>query len=1195
MVLDDNQNPIIAGSVYDDSSQNYEGFVAKYNTSGVLQWDELLSGTANEDDAVKEIFTLNNDIFVVGGVLNTNTQYDLITSKYNSSGTLQWSKIYNHSGLNDAALLVSGNATEILTVGIVETTAGTYEQLVVSYNNSTGAVIQTAATQGILAEIQEVNDAIIDDSGNVFITGASNTSQGMVLKIVKLSAQMDLVWTQTYQATGSDKNVGNAITLDNNGNVYVTGYSIGTSHTPQMVTIKYSSTGVEQWVHSATGMIESAGNDIIVNSNNEVFVSGYSKQTLSETSDFKLIQLNANGNELWNTSFNGISNQDDEASQIILDTEENILVSGKSKEESGSNTYLTVKYNREELIIPPDDEPMSSAFNYVENKGQLLNTNSQTADEVKFYTNNQSPSLYFHNDMISMVVASIDTSSTTQDTMHRVDMIFNDRQEVRTRLRVSPLEEREDYFNYYLGHIQEGREAVRLFDQLAYPQIYDGIDALYSSNGTGLKYYFVCHPNADPNDIELTFEGQNSLAVVNGELVIETSLGDIILPQPIAYKIENGVMVEYEWIPSYSITGNVVTISSGTFNGAIPLIFSVFKATADCFENSNVGTANIEYSTYYGGKGGDFFNDIDSGEDRYVAVGQGQNFQFPLFSSQTFDFMTDETVSSIVTFDKVTNERNWVTLISGTDCFSRAFATQIDDVNAFIYVTGQTRCTDFPVMDNPNTMDDWYDNSMGNASFNCYVTQLNFDGSMNWGTYLGSDAQFSLTIPNAMTETLNNNIIVVGQQSDVSDFPIEDNNGTFYSDADGSGTGFISEFDKEGILVWSTLFSNSDGNAQIKDVSVQFNDEVIIVGQVEGGNISSHDFLAPSGVQIDNTFNGGFDVFFAKFKADRSLYWSTLFGGPDDDFGNSIINFGGMILATGSTYSDFNPNNNPPPFPNNPLFPILNKSGAHNDLSINGSEDIFISLFTEDGKQDWTTYYGGNDRDLNPNMVLKPSEDGATTFITFDTYSNDISFSEKMGYYFQDISFTDGGSDIFILSLKPDLSLDWQTYFGGNKTGFGNAGDNVNGVSLSQESFFMTGFSRSCEPVIPIFNPAPSSSIYFQTEPDQSGNSADIDGIVTRFNINVMPTSSNIISNAEESIFEVFPNPNFGEFTLKLEKPIDNNKQIRVNIYNGLGQLIKRTSLDGNNFNKFKLTQSGIYFVEVEIGGKIQVKKIIIQ
>jgi hypothetical protein len=1002
-------------------------------------------------------------------------------------------------------------------------------------------------------------------------------------------------WTQTYQATGSDKNVGNAITLDNNGNVYVTGYSLDITYNPQMTTIKYSNVGVEQWVQSMTGGIESSGNDIVVNSNNEVFVSGYSKESSSGNTDFKVIQFDANGNDLWKTSFNGVYNKDDKASQIILDTEGNILVSGTSKEDSGSNTYLTVKYNREELIIPPDNESMSNSFNYVENKGQLLNTNSQIADEVKFYTNNQSPSLYFHNDMISMVVASVDTLSTTQDTMHRVDMIFNDRVDVRERLRVSPLEEREDYFNYYLGHIQEGREAVRLFDQLSYPQIYNGIDALFSSNGTGLKYYFVCHPNADPDDIELTFEGQNSLAVVNGELVIGTSLGDIVLPQPIAYKIQNGVMVEYEWIPSYIVTGNVVTINSGSVDGSLPLVLSMKKVTADCAVNNNVSTSNIEYSTYYGGSGRDFFYDIDSGEDSYVAVGRGQNFQFPLLPAQNFDFMTDETVSSIVAFDNLTNVRDWVTLISGSDCFSRAYTTQIDDVNDFIYVTGQTKCTDFPVMDNLNTMDDLYDDSMGNAAYNCYVTQFNFFGFMNWGTYLGSDAQSSLTIPNAMTETLNNNIIVVGQQTgDVSDFPLDDN-GTSYSDTDGSGTAFISEFDKEGVLVWSTLFSNPDGNAQIMDVSVQFNDEVIIVGQVEGGNISSHDFLAPSGVQIDNTFNGGYDVFFAKFKADRSLYWSTLFGGTDDDFGSSIINFGGSILAVGSTFSDFNPNNNPPPFPNNPLFPILNKNGAHNDLSINGSEDIFISLFTEDGNQDWTTYYGGNDRDSKPKLTLKPSEDGATSYITFNTYSNNISFSEKMGYYFQDNSFTDGGSDIFILSLKPDLSLDWQTYFGGNKTDSGGAGDIVYGVSLSQESLFMTGFSNSCEPVIPIFNPAPSSSIYFQTEPNQSVDNADVDGMVTRFNINIIPTSSNIISNLEESIFEVFPNPNFGEFNLKLKLPVVKNNQTKVNIYNGLGQLIKRTTIDGNLFNKFNLSQSGIYFIEVEIDGRIQIQKIIIQ
>jgi len=984
---------------------------------------------------------------------------------------------------------------------------------------------------------------------------------------------MQVEWTQTYQATGSEKNIGNAITLDNNGNVYVTGYSLDATHNSQMTTIKYSSTGVEQWVQSTTGGIESSGNDIVVNSNNEVFVSGSSIETASGNTDFKLIQLDANGNDLWKTSFNGIYNNEDEASQIILDTEGNILVSGTSKEDSGNNTYLTVKYNREELIIPPDDEPMSSAFNYVENKGQLLNTNSQVANEIKFYTNNQSPSLYFHNDMISMVAASIDTSSNTQDTMHRVDMIFNDRVDVRERLRVSPLEKREDYFNYYLGHIQEGREAVRLFDQLSYPQIYNGIDALYSSNGTGLKYYFVCHPNADPDDIELTFEGQNSLAVVNGNLVIGTSLGNIVLPQPIAYKIVNGVMVEYEWIPIYSVSANVVTISSGSFDGGIPLVFKIGTTAITTAPTSN---GNNDWTSYYGGGVANYsevYEDIKTDLNNNVAVaGYTHSTTFPATSGAQQPANAGAQDGFLTVF-KDNTERRFSTYFGGSNW---DFVSALETDNAGnIYIVGETQSTNFPKLDDGNVeFDGVNDCPMFGVCQDAFISKFSATGMLSFSTYWG--------------------------KSDTPDraFDIKKNNqGEFYVVGFGSptlkntsgeplfqtvGTSFISKFDTDFSLLWSSHFG--DGDMYIHALAIDDNDNVFLTGQSQD---SDFDVITPTSNSYGEEQFGNYDAFMAKITdSPIDLVWFTYFGGVGEDKGYGIeTDSDGNVYMTGYTKSSD--------------LDVLDNNDVLNS-SISGTQDCIISQFDNDGVQLFTSYLGSNgfnsNFDFDWGYDVEVDNDDNVYFLGGVSNSLDsIAPLEFNQFYFQDeygntpsnMSNNDGSSDGFIAMMDKTMSSQWITYFGGRET------DNIQGSTISANGkLYITGLVTNHEWNNPFLDPTfpfaefdeNADSDFFQNS--FSSTQVVSGGYIARFVLEGISTDNKELFNSSSNLFKVYPNPSADKFWVSINEKRNDIETIEVR--NLIGQLIlqkKITSLNSHDSSiELDLTglNSGLYVIYVK-------------
>jgi len=81
----------------------------------------------------------------------------------------------------------------------------------------------------------------VDSANNCYVTGyspGSNSANDIVT--IKYDNNGYQIWVQRYNGPGNSNDAGNAIAVDNNGNVYVTGYSANASGGTDIVTIKYS-------------------------------------------------------------------------------------------------------------------------------------------------------------------------------------------------------------------------------------------------------------------------------------------------------------------------------------------------------------------------------------------------------------------------------------------------------------------------------------------------------------------------------------------------------------------------------------------------------------------------------------------------------------------------------------------------------------------------------------------------------------------------------------------------------------------------------------------------------------------------------------------------------------------------------------------------------------------------------------------
>src|SRR5207249_691832 len=128
-----------------------------------------------------------------------------------------------------------------------------YDSATIAYS-SAGVALWTNRYNGPASGYDEAFAIAADGNGRVFVTGQS---EGMgtdadYATIAYSSAGVGL-WTNHYNGPGNGSDVADAVAVGSNGNVYVTGYSSGSSSGQDYATVAYSSAGVPLWTNRYNG------------------------------------------------------------------------------------------------------------------------------------------------------------------------------------------------------------------------------------------------------------------------------------------------------------------------------------------------------------------------------------------------------------------------------------------------------------------------------------------------------------------------------------------------------------------------------------------------------------------------------------------------------------------------------------------------------------------------------------------------------------------------------------------------------------------------------------------------------------------------------------------------------------------------------------------------------------------------------
>ncbi len=354
----------------------YDYATTTYGPHGTELYVNRYDGPAGGDDLAEAIFVNGlGEVFVTGSSEGAGTGRDFATVKYSALGGEVWVARYNGpaDGRDEAVSVAGDPLGNVYVTGTSEGLASGADIVTVAYSFF-GHEVWRQRYDGPASGNDSASSVIVTTAGDVVMTGKSEGSDSDedYVTICYESSSGAVLWTARYDGPASTEDAATSATPDGSGNVIVTGHSRGVKTGPDYATIKYGAGGSELWTArfenpgmGATADTPSAmaldplGNICVAGSSAEPDSSGF---PVLSTSDYAVVKIDPEGNQLWEASYDGPSGMDDIARDIAVDTMGNVHVTGGSDGFETGEDYLTVKYDPagSELWVARHDGPESA-------------------------------------------------------------------------------------------------------------------------------------------------------------------------------------------------------------------------------------------------------------------------------------------------------------------------------------------------------------------------------------------------------------------------------------------------------------------------------------------------------------------------------------------------------------------------------------------------------------------------------------------------------------------------------------------------------------------------------------------------------------------------------------------------------------------------------------------------------------------
>lgn len=150
-------------------------------------------------------------------------------------------------------------------------------------------------------------------------------------------------WATRYSSPGNAQDIPEDLEIDANGNVYVTGRTRVSGSYNDFGTVKYNSSGVQQWLAVFDNPSYNRDDDpheLSVDNSGNVYVTGYTN--IGSNGNAVTLKYDNSGNQNWVIYYSG--GNASESFAVEIDPDNNVYIAGNSM--NPNEDYLIVKYSQ---------------------------------------------------------------------------------------------------------------------------------------------------------------------------------------------------------------------------------------------------------------------------------------------------------------------------------------------------------------------------------------------------------------------------------------------------------------------------------------------------------------------------------------------------------------------------------------------------------------------------------------------------------------------------------------------------------------------------------------------------------------------------------------------------------------------------------------------------------------------------------